>query len=90
MVVWYFHYQNWLVVLIAATPEGYHEHGSFRIPDVTEPSWSHPVITGGRLYLREQGPSLVLRRSNAVKRLHRGNAERKRPRDPSQPYLANC
>ena len=28
--------------------------GSFQIPGVREPSWSHPVILGGCLYLREQ------------------------------------
>jgi outer membrane protein assembly factor BamB len=50
----YFRYQKGLVVLVEATPEGYRERGSFRIPDVSMPSWPHPVITGGRLYLREQ------------------------------------
>lgn len=50
----YFRYQDGLVVLIGATPEGYEEHGSFRIPDVDKPSWPHPVIAGGRLFLREQ------------------------------------
>ena len=51
----YFRYQDGLMVLVEATPEGYHEHGSFMIPDVTHPSWAHPVIAGGKLYLREQG-----------------------------------
>jgi outer membrane protein assembly factor BamB len=50
----YFRYENGLVVLIRATPEGYQEKGSFTIPGVKDPSWSHPVIAGGRLYLREQ------------------------------------
>ena len=50
----YFRYQNGVVVLIQATPESYREKGSFTIPDVVKPSWSHPVIQGGRLYLREQ------------------------------------
>jgi outer membrane protein assembly factor BamB len=50
----YYRYQNGVVMLIQATPEGYHEKGSFTIPDVVKPSWSHPVIVGGRLYLREQ------------------------------------
>lgn len=50
----YFRYQNGVVMLIQATPEGYREKGSFTIPDVVKPSWSHPVILGGRLYLREQ------------------------------------
>ncbi len=50
----YFRYQNGLMVLVEATPEGYREKGAFMIPDVHDPSWSHPVISGGRLYLREQ------------------------------------
>ncbi len=50
----YFRYQNGAVVLIRSTPEGYDEKGSFTIPNVTKPSWSHPVVLDGRLYLREQ------------------------------------
>jgi hypothetical protein len=50
----YFRYQDGLVLLVEATPEAYREHGSFRIPDVEEPSWPHPVIAGGLLFLREQ------------------------------------
>lgn len=50
----YFRYQNGLMVLVEATPEGYREKGSFMIPDVDKPSWPHPVIVDGRLYLREQ------------------------------------
>jgi outer membrane protein assembly factor BamB len=50
----YFRYQNGVVMLIQATPEGYREKGSFTIPGVEKPSWSHPVVVGGRLYLREQ------------------------------------
>jgi outer membrane protein assembly factor BamB len=50
----YFRYQNGLMVLIEATPTAYTEKGSFSIPDVKNPSWPHPVVVGGRLYLREQ------------------------------------
>lgn len=50
----YFRYQNGVVILIEATPSGYREHGSFTIPGVSHPSWPHPVISGSRLYLREQ------------------------------------
>jgi outer membrane protein assembly factor BamB len=50
----YFRYQNGVMMLIEATPEGYREKGSFEIPDVRNPSWSHPVIINQRLYLREQ------------------------------------
>jgi outer membrane protein assembly factor BamB len=50
----YFRYQNGRMVLIEATPQGYREKGAFTIPEVHHPSWSHPVVAGGRLYLREQ------------------------------------
>lgn len=50
----YFRYENGWVVLIEATRDGYKEHGSMTIPDVAQFSWPHPVIAGGKLYLREQ------------------------------------
>lgn len=49
-----YRYQNGVVVLIEATPSGYKEKGSFSIPGVEKPSWPHPVVVGGKLYLREQ------------------------------------
>jgi outer membrane protein assembly factor BamB len=51
----YFRYQNGLMILVEATPEGYREHGSFEIPNVEHESWPQPVVAGGKLYLREQG-----------------------------------
>jgi outer membrane protein assembly factor BamB len=50
----YMRYQNGLMILVEATPEEYRERGSFMIPEVEKESWSHPVVAGGRLYLREQ------------------------------------
>jgi outer membrane protein assembly factor BamB len=50
----YFRYQNGRMALIEATPQAYREKGSFDIPGVNHPSWSHPVVLGGKLYLREQ------------------------------------
>lgn len=50
----YFRYQNGLVALIGATPDGYKLKGTFTIPDVADPSWPHPVIAEGLLLLREQ------------------------------------
>ena len=50
----YMRYQDGLVLLVEATPSEYIERGSFRLPDPPKPSWPHPVITGARLYLREQ------------------------------------
>ena len=50
----YFRYQNGRMALIEATPAGYKVKGAFSIPGVDHPSWSHPVVAGGKLYLREQ------------------------------------
>jgi outer membrane protein assembly factor BamB len=49
----YFEYQNGVVALVEATPEGYKEVSNFQVPKHDGPSWAHPVIAGGRLYLRE-------------------------------------
>ena len=50
----YFRYQNAVMALIEATPDGYHEKGAFLLPSHNGESWSHPVIHGGHLYLRDQ------------------------------------
>src|SRR5262249_42866168 len=50
----YFRYQDGTMALIEATPEGYKEKGTFPIPHGGSPSWPHPVVAGGKLYLREQ------------------------------------
>ena len=42
------------VALAEATPDGYREHGRFKIDDHGRPSWAHPVVTGGVLYIRDQ------------------------------------
>ena len=47
--------ENNVVGLAEATPAAYREKGRFTIPDQGWPSWAHPVITGGRLYVRDQG-----------------------------------
>ena len=43
-----------VVGLAAAAPGGYQEKGRFTIADQGLPSWSHPVVSGGRLYIRNQ------------------------------------
>lgn len=58
-VVWaegrvYFRYEKGQMLLVEASPTGYKERGSFQIPGVVRPSWSHPVIANGKLLLREQ------------------------------------
>ena len=40
--------------LADATPSGYRETGRFTIPDKGLPSWAHPAISDGRLYVRNQ------------------------------------
>jgi outer membrane protein assembly factor BamB len=46
--------ENGVVGLVEATPTGYREKGRFRIPQESLPTWTHPVVAGGRLYLRDQ------------------------------------
>jgi outer membrane protein assembly factor BamB len=46
--------ENGVVGLVEATPTGYREKGRFRIPQESLPTWTHPVVVGGRLYLRDQ------------------------------------
>ncbi len=47
--------ENGPVALVEATPAGYKEKGRFDQPDRSKyNSWPHPVIAGGRLYLRDQ------------------------------------
>ena len=43
-----------VVGLAAASQNGYLEKGRFKIPDQGLPSWAHPVVSGGRLYIRNQ------------------------------------
>jgi outer membrane protein assembly factor BamB len=51
----YIHFANGVISLAKASPEAFTEVGSFTVPGSGErPSWSHPVILGGKLYLREQ------------------------------------
>jgi outer membrane protein assembly factor BamB len=50
----YIQSENNVVGLAAATPSGYQETGRFSIADKGLPSWAHPVISDGRLYVRNQ------------------------------------
>ncbi len=43
------------VGLAAANPSAYIEKGRFEIADQGWPSWAHPVVHGGKLYIRNQG-----------------------------------
>ncbi|MFP5263854.1 MAG: PQQ-binding-like beta-propeller repeat protein [Blastocatellia bacterium] len=44
-----------VVGLADASPEAYKEKGRFRIADTGWPSWAHMVVSGGKLYIRNQG-----------------------------------
>ncbi len=46
--------ENGVVGLVEATPTGYVEKGRFRIEQDSLPTWTHPVISNGRLYIRDQ------------------------------------
>ena len=51
----YVHGEKGDVALVEATPKGYVEKGRFEQPERSrEAAWAHPVIAGGRLYLRDQ------------------------------------
>jgi outer membrane protein assembly factor BamB len=50
----YIQSENNKVALAEATPSAYRETGRFDIPDKGQMSWAHPVISDGRLYVRNQ------------------------------------
>lgn len=50
----YIRYADGTLALVKADPAGYAEVAAFRVPGSGDrPSWAHPVIADGRLYLRE-------------------------------------
>jgi outer membrane protein assembly factor BamB len=51
----YLQSENNVIGLAEASPAGYKEKGRFRTTDQGLPSWAHPVVSGGRLYIRDQG-----------------------------------
>jgi outer membrane protein assembly factor BamB len=55
----YFRYQDGTMALIECTPEEYRLKGEFKIASHNGESWPHPVIAGGKLYLRDQDELLV-------------------------------
>lgn len=55
----YFRYQNGVMALIEATPKSYKLKSTFELPGTGQPSWPHPVIAEGHLYVRDQDQLLV-------------------------------
>ena len=52
---YYLRAENGPVALLEATPEGLKEHGRFNQPDRSKhKAWPHPVVSNGKLYLRDQ------------------------------------
>lgn len=54
-----FRYEDGTVALIEASPTSYQLNGSFKTPDSHPPCWAHPVVQGGKLYLRDEDQLLV-------------------------------
>jgi outer membrane protein assembly factor BamB len=50
----YLYSENGVVGLAEASPQAYKEHGRFQLKTGSLPTWSHPIVSGGRLYLRDQ------------------------------------
>jgi outer membrane protein assembly factor BamB len=51
----YYRTENGPVLLIEPNPKEYIERGRFEQPDRTDqPAWPHPVISNGKLYIRDQ------------------------------------
>jgi outer membrane protein assembly factor BamB len=46
--------ENHEVALVDASPGEYVERGRFKVKSHGRPSWAHPVVAGGRLYIRDQ------------------------------------
>ena len=46
--------ENGVVGLVEANPAAYKEKGRFQIKQGSRLTWTHPVVAGGRLYLRDQ------------------------------------
>lgn len=46
--------ENGVVGLADASPAAYQERGRFELQTGSAPAWSHPIITGGMLILRDQ------------------------------------
>jgi outer membrane protein assembly factor BamB len=50
----YVRYQNGWVALVPADPKGYREVSTFRVPNGRQNCWAHPVVIGGKFYVREK------------------------------------
>ena len=50
----YIYSEGGVVGLVQPSPEKYVEHGRFTIQTGRLPTWAHPVVSGGKLFIRDQ------------------------------------
>jgi outer membrane protein assembly factor BamB len=50
----YLYSEQGVVGLAEANPVGYREHGRFQITAGSAPTWSHPIVSNGKLFIRDQ------------------------------------
>jgi outer membrane protein assembly factor BamB len=50
----YLYSEGGVVALAEASPAAYREHGRFSLKTGRLPTWSHPVVSGGKFFLRDQ------------------------------------
>jgi outer membrane protein assembly factor BamB len=55
----YYRYENGVMILVEATPQAYRQKGIFKLPTGDQLSWAYPVVTGGKLYVRDKDTLLV-------------------------------
>ncbi len=52
--MFYVRFQNGWVALVSADPKAYKLVSTFRVPNGSGNCWSHPVVIGGKLHVRER------------------------------------
>ena len=53
--------------LVKATPDQFERAGEFKVPKGgVGPNWAHPVVCGGRLYLRHSDKLFVYNVSSSI------------------------
>ena len=50
----YVRFQNGFVSLIEANPAAYKRVSTFKVPNGTGNCWAHPVVIGGKFFVREK------------------------------------
>lgn len=50
----YLYSEQGVVGLAEANPTAYREHGRFQIRPGSAPTWSHPIVSNGKLFIRDQ------------------------------------